>query len=82
MGASDVPADTSQSLVSRYDIKEFLVNRLLANAMQLEIQVFEDPVDVLLRSLHRGKAAGIFAGKRLGARLKQQDKQVFAYECT
>src|ERR1035438_7124339 len=50
--------------------------------MQLEVQVFQNPVNVLLCPLHRGKAAGIFAGKRLGTRLKQQDKQVFAYECT
>ena len=73
--------DSGQGLVTGYDIKEFLVNRLLAYAMQLEVQVFQDPVNVLLCPLHRGKAAGIFAGKRPGARLKQQDKQVFAYEC-
>ena len=79
--ASAWPADSGQGLVTRYDIKEFLVNRLLAYAMQLEIQVFQNPVNVLLCPLNRGNAAGTFAGKRLGARLKQQDKQVFGYEC-
>jgi hypothetical protein len=49
--------------------------------MQLEVQVFQDSVNVLLCALHRGQATGIFAGKRLGTRLKKQDKQVFAYEC-
>ena len=78
--ASDGPASTGQGLVTRDDIKQFFVYRLLANAVQLEIQVFQDSVNVLLRSLHRRQAAGIFAGKRLSARLKQQNKQIFAYE--
>ena len=72
--ASAWPADSGQGLVTRYDIKEFLINRLLANAVQLEVQVFQGSVNVLLRSLHRRQAAGIFAGKRLGTYLKQQDE--------
>jgi len=35
-------------LVTRYDIKEFLVNRFLPYAVQREVQVFQDSVNVLL----------------------------------
>ncbi len=36
--------------------------------------------DVLFRALHRRQAAGVFAGKRFGAGLKKQNKEVTSDE--
>jgi len=51
-----------KSVETGYHIEEFLVNRTLAQAVEGLVQIGQQRIDILLRSLHGGEAACVLAG--------------------
>jgi hypothetical protein len=69
-----------QRFVAGDHFEQFVIDGLLAHPVKSAIQLVEYLSDVLLRALHGGQAAGIFAGQGFRAGLKQQHEEIFADE--
>ncbi len=52
-----------QRFKARNDIEQLFVDAALTEAVEFAVEVFEQFLDVLFCSLHRGQSAGILAGK-------------------